>query len=558
MNRLRVLTLILVSAVAFASLASAEAPALPQIRHDGDAFRLIVNGKPFLILGGEVGNSATSTAPALAQIWPAVQKLHVNTLLTPVYWELIEPTEGQFDFSSVDRLIAGARANNLHLIFLWFGAWKNSMSTYMPAWVKQDSARFPHARSSHDQPVEILSPLGKETLAADVAAYGALMKHLRETDADAQTVLMVQIENEIGFIGDAREHDALADAAWGQAVPEALVARLRQRDGVEPELLALWDKHGARTSGTWAELFGDEPAGEEVFMAWNYARFIEALAARGKAEYALPTFVNCALNRPGWRPGQYPSAGPLPHLIDVWKAAAPSLDMLCPDVYFFDFPKWTARYRRPDNALFIPETFRSARGPANAMMAIAGQQAIGFSPFAIDDISGADADRLSETYSALRQLTPLLTGQTASVAVQPLSPKVNYDGTMDGTPQVVTVGPYRLSVAFEGAASATTSQRSIGGDPSIRGSALPRTGGMICFTAPDSYTVVGTGLDITHTASDGQDAVGLLEVEQWRPDDAGVWSPYRRLNGDQTGQGRSVRLDGGRIEMLTVKLYRFH
>jgi len=58
-------------------------------------------------------------------------------------------------------------------------------------------------------------------------------------------------------------------------------------------------------------------------MAWHYARYADALAVAGKAAYSPPMYVNAALNRMGKAPGEYPSGGPLPHLLDVWKAGAP-------------------------------------------------------------------------------------------------------------------------------------------------------------------------------------------------------------------------------------------
>ncbi len=120
-----------------------------------------------------------------------------------------------------------------------------------------------------------------------------------------------------------------------QPVPAALTAYLTQhRATLVPGLKQLWEEHGAKTSGSWTDLFGEGDAGEEVFTAWYYARFADQLAAAGKGAYAMPMYVNVALNRPGRLPGEYPSGGPLPHLIDVWKAGAPTLDFLAPDIYF--------------------------------------------------------------------------------------------------------------------------------------------------------------------------------------------------------------------------------
>ncbi|HEY1923318.1 MAG TPA: DUF5597 domain-containing protein [Tepidisphaeraceae bacterium] len=509
-------------------------PALPHLQTNSDlTTHLIVDDKPFVMLGGELGNSTASSMDSLASVWPTVRQLHLNTVVSPVYWELMEPQEGRFDFTLVDQLIEDARRNDIRLVLLWFGVWKNSMSTYVPAWVKQDGRRFPHAFDANGRPVEILSAFSSDTLAADVSAYTALLRHLREIDGSRHTVLMVQIENEIGFLGAAREHGPAADAAFAGAVPDALLHRLK------------------RSGGTWSEVFGSDAAGEEIFMAWHYARYVEALAAAGKAVYPLPVYVNAALNRPGRRPGEYPSAGPLPHLLDVWRAAAPSVDLLCPDVYFFDFADWTEKYVGPGHPLFVPEAMRSSRAAANAMYAIGQQRAIGFSPFNVEAIDDPANNLLGQAYSAMRFLMPKLLAP-GSITFG-LSPRVRADGTMDPTPQTIHVGDYTLSVKFDGVAAANTPLVSFGGDPAIRGDTLPPSGGLIVFDGPDTYIVIGTGMRITHTHASG-DQVGLLDVQEWTQQGDG-WAPQRWLNGDQTNQGREVLLYG--FGMQRVRLYRY-
>src|SRR4051812_9284289 len=145
----------------------------------------------------------------------------LNSVLAPVSWELIEPAEGRMDFSSVDALIEDARANNMHLVLLWFGTWKNSMSSYAPAWVKRDIARFPRVHGPDGAAMEMLSAFDPHVLAADARAFAALMARLRETDGARHTVLMVQVENEMGMIPSAREHGAAADTAFAGPVPRA-------------------------------------------------------------------------------------------------------------------------------------------------------------------------------------------------------------------------------------------------------------------------------------------------------------------------------------------------
>src|SRR5882672_5433395 len=372
----------------FAACAAAAGPA--QLEKHGTTRQLIVDGQPFLILGGELGNSSASSADYMRPHWPRLQAMHLNTVLAPVYWELIEPAEGKFDWTSVDALLRDARAHDLKLVVLWFGAWKNSMSTYVPSWIKRDAQRFPRAQLADGASVEILSAFAPATRDADVRAFAALLEHLKQTDA-ANTVLMVQVENEIGMLPIARERGTAADKAFAERAPVELTRAL------------------GKSAGTWVQVFGDGDAGAETFTAWNYARFVETLVKAGKARYPLPMYVNAALNRPDKKPGEYPSGGPLPHLIDVWKAGAPSLDFLAPDIYFPNFAQLAARYERPDNTLFIPEANNAtnAQGPANAFYAFGELDSLGFSPFSIESLGDAP-NALSRAYEVLAQLTPLI------------------------------------------------------------------------------------------------------------------------------------------------------
>jgi beta-galactosidase GanA len=241
-----------VGALLLAATATAADPSMPHLRRQGTAIQLVVDGKPFLVRGGELGNSTASNPVFLEPFWPKFAELNMNTVLAPVYWELVEPEEGRFDFSTLDRLVADARRNGMRLVLLWFGSWKNSMSCYAPAWVKRDLQRFPRAADLDGTPQEILSPFSAENRDADARAFAALQGHLRRTDEASRTVLMVQVENEIGMIPTARDHSAEADRAFASTVPAELMAALvARREELAPELRALWLAAGGKASGTW-------------------------------------------------------------------------------------------------------------------------------------------------------------------------------------------------------------------------------------------------------------------------------------------------------------------
>lgn len=520
----------------------------PRLVKKGDATQLVVNGKPMLMIAGELSNSAASSADYMAPHWARLRAMHLNTVLAPVSWELIEPVEGRYDWSSVDTMLKAARANDLKLVILWFGAWKNSMSTYVPSWVKRDQARFPRAELPNGQGVEILSTFGADTLRADQRALAALMAHLKAVDDRDNTVVMLQVENEIGMLPVARDYSAPANAAFRQPVPPELVNYLvAHRDTLVPEMKAMWTERGARTAGSWEELFGPGDAAAEVFAAWHYAGFADGLAAAGKAAYPMPMYVNVALNRPGRIPGEYPSGGPLPHLIDVWKAGAPSLDFLAPDIYFPNFTQIVDRYKRPDNPLFIPEAHNADNPivPANAFYAIGEHDALGFGPFSIDSIDEAPG-ALKDAYAVLDQLRPMILDAQGTGRMAGFKPRQRYDETVDYEPQVRDIGGYRFTIAYADIQRPTMTPDTAG------------YGGLIIQTGEDEYLVAGQGITVTFKPiGDGPGLAGIDRAHEGVFDAAGNWKPGRLLNGDQTHQGRHIRLPAGAWGIQRVRLYRY-
>ena len=524
---------------------------IPHLQKKGTATQLIVDGKPFLMLGGELGNSTSSSIEYMAETWPVLETLNLNTVLAPVYWELVEREEGKFDFSLVEDLILNARRRNIHLVLLWFGSWKNSMSCYAPGWVKNDSERFPRARDKNDKPVEILSPFIKANQDADKKAFAELMKFIKNMDGENHTVIMVQVENEIGMLFSARDYHPEAVKAFNSPVPNELTGYLeKNRNQLMPEFRSVWENAGAKTGGTWKEIFGDAVAAEEIFMAWQFGKYVEDITAAGKAVYNLPMYVNAALNRPGWQPGQYPGAGPLPHLMDVWRAAAPSIDFLAPDIYFADFKKWCKLYDRGGNPLFLPEvryesfsgaeSYEPAPGP-KAFYAFGNHDALGFSPFHIESTSSLVNESMTGSYEILKQLSPLILEHQGT-------------GTMKGflfdkkhQTDTIQLGGYRILAKHD---------YTLGWSPDAINEVWPITGALIICTGEGEYFVAGKGIILNFPAVDSRTMAGIETIDEGTFEN-GHWKPKRRLNGDQTHQGRHLRITNDGYGIQYLKLYKY-
>ena len=510
----------------------------PRIARSASGGQLIVAGKPYLILGGELGNSSAGTAAQADSILPRLAQMHVNTVLMPVAWEQMEPAEGAFDFSILDHWVAVAREQHLHLVPLWFGSWKNGVSSYAPAWVKQDSKRFPRAESAEGEELEILSTLGVETRNADGRAFAALMRHLRETDQNQQTVLMVQVENEVGYLGRGRDRSPEANRLFEGQAPSDLLQKLQsKRDSFSPELRAHFNAAGK----TWREVFDD--SADEVFMAWNYARYIEAVAEAGKREYPLPMYVNCQLPGPGERAGEYPSGGPHPYYLVIYRVSAPSLDFYSPDIYWPDFEYWIDRYRVAGNAVFVPEA-RMDTAPYNALYAYGGARAFGFSPFGIDSVRPSASETVSgpdiaSVYDVLSQMSDLLLKSQASGNIRAL---VLHRDSPRPT-RTVALGGYM----FEATLSRSWPARTLASDD----------GAMIIMEAgSDEFYVAGSGLSVSFARDPDADSklAGIASIEEVSRAN-GAWVTLRRLNGDQSNQGRQLQMDPHQMRIYRVKLY---
>jgi hypothetical protein len=521
-------------------LVAADAPRLE--RKDG-RFALVVDGKPFLILGAQINNSS-AWPNSLPRVWPALEAMHVNTVEAPVYWEQMEPEPGKFDFSNVDELLAGARQHHLRLVLLWFGTWKNGQAHYIPEWMKNDTKRYPRALSARGKVLPVLSASSASNLEADKHAFSALMRHLREADATQRTVIMVQVENESGSIGTVRDYSPAAQKEFAGAVPATLTSALRVGNG------------------NWSQVFG--PDADENFMAYSVAHYISEVARAGKAEYPLPMYCNVWIKYPVHAledrdravPGQeYPSGGPQQDNIDIWKAAAPVIDLLAPDFYSDDmrfYHEIIAAYHRDDNAFFIPETGMQNNFGRYFFLAL-GHGAIGFSPFGVDYTGWTISDEkipgwLSEDFALFEPIA----GQVA---------QLNFDGKLQTA--VEEKGSERQRLHF-GDVDAMVSfgfpQRDgemPPGNPDSHGRA------MVAQLGPLEYLVTGFDASVSFQLADNPASKAQnQQLEILRAEEGGYvkgsWQALRTWNGDQTDRGlnfKSARPEVVRIRLHTIELY---
>jgi len=515
---------------------------IPHLQKRGTTTQLIVDGKPFLALAGELNNDSATSLPYVNRLWPRLVHAKINTVLAGVSWNQIERREGKFDFSVLDGVIQGARNNNLRLALLWFASWKNGLSSYPPDWVKRDFNRFPRAQTRTGQTLELLTPLSDANRDADARAFRALMRHVREIDGRQHTVIMIQVENEVGMPADTRDRSPIANQAFAGPVPKELMDYLQQhKETLIPEFRQVWQASGSKTSGAWEEVFGRGIATDDIFMAWNYARYVGWVVEAGKAEYPLPMFVNAALIRsfsiadeakmahdPGTPARSFNSGGPMDDLMDVWRAGAPRLDILAPDAYG-NFAEYCARYTRSANPLFIPESLNGAVGAARVLYAFGRHDAIGFSAMGAVERSNTPDTDLIGSYDLLTQLTPLILEHQG-------------DGTMsavllgpDDPPQKVRVGNYTLEAAFMKPRVAPLTQPT---------PIPPNTFASAIFIAagPDAAYVAGSGVILTFSPNTpGPPLAGLATVEEGSFTN-GRWVPGRLLAGDSTEEGESIRL----------------
>ena len=543
----------------------------PCIAEKGNQKVLLVDGKPFIMLAGEVHNSDSSSPAYMEQIWKIAEKLGMNSLLLPVTWEMVEPVEGEFHFEVLDQLIDQAREYGMKIGLLWFGSFKNAECMYAPEWVKRDLERFHRGqivkgknkagrRVSPTLPVTIpyttISYLSENAMQADARTFGKMMQHVREYDEAYGTVITVQVENETGLLGNAREVSDEADAVFAGEVPQEFASYMRSHTEYMEEDVCAAVEAGAE-KGSWRDVFGT--AAEEIFSAYHVASFVEYVAKAGKDAYDLPMAVNCWLDKAADTPGDYPSGGPVARVHEVWDYCAPSIDVYCPDIYVPYFNKVCDRFvKSGTNPLYIPEAATHSYAAPRMVYTVGHYHAMCYSPFGFDDIGkpfsaaqgylfGMDVTDPAlktpqnfEEYAALgkilREAMPLLAERYGTTDLQAVCAEREAEKKKSlGLPE--DMNPMERMMA-EAAAATKMIFGDLGVSAGFGGMMRPRNDGalLVCRTKENEVYMIGEQCDIQLFSTDSEKTnLDILRLEEGTFEN-GVFVPGRRFNGDEAAQ----------------------
>jgi beta-galactosidase GanA len=509
-------------------------------KQDGH-FTWAVDGSPFLAYAGEIHNSSASNLSYMKEeVWPYISDMNLNTLLVPLYWEKIEEREGEYNFTLLEGIIRQAREHKKKIIFLWFGLWKNGLSSYVPHWVKTDTKRFVRVLNEYKKPMDVISPLCKNAIEADLRAFMTVMTRINEIDnidSDENTVIAMQIENEMGILGSDRDYSEEANKRFQSEIPDLL-------------------KELYKVDGNYTQAFGKDAP--EYFMAYHYATAIEQIAAAGKKIYPLPFFVNAWIEKYPWRPGGYPSGGPVAKFIPLWRKLVPSIDVLCPDVYISDFYSLCEAYSKEDNPLLIPEHRRDISQVSNVFYGVGNYNALLFSPFGVEDFqkdpetltgfcnpnvmktlaidseawdcSGVDKF-LSKSYEVLQSVQEVLWEQRRKNKVYSFIKKDEHEKGI-----VIETAEYDIKIVFE--KSSRTS---------------PKSAGIIIEKEANEFYLLGTSFTFSFLPKKNEKTqIGVLDYEEGNFVDA-QWNSTRTLNGDE----RYYMSIQGMPEIQRVMLYKY-
>lgn len=511
MMRLRLLILFVLLAVSCTN--STKPACLVENRYG--ALQMNVDGKPFLMLAGELHNSSASTVDYLEKIWPKIKSLNLNTVLIALAWEQFEPQEGSYDFTLIDAIIDGGSRYGVKVALVWFATWKNGDSSYVPSWVKSDRQRFFRVVDASGRELETVSPFCDAACDADARAFKTLAAHIRDYDKK-RVIIAYQPENEVGAFSDM-DYSRAGISALSSKVPSALMEYMKANvNSLRPELVTVWAYGGFRESGTWEEVFPDKAAAKHYCMTWQYATYVNKVATAARREYDLPTFCNAWLVQyPEEVPGKFPNGGPVSAVMDIWKAAAPAVDILSPDIYLPDFKAVAADYHRSDNPLLVPE---AAMKIENAYYTFGAEDGICFSPFGIED--GIGNYEFGDGYKVLAEMAPLILEYQGSRNISAVS------GSCGDADYVLDYDDFVIRISFNS----------------------PNAYGIIIRTSEDTYVVCGTGLVVKYESKFKEKTIQIENVLEGGYKD-GLWYTTRQMNGDETDHNKELRVFGRATEL---------
>ncbi|MBQ6679895.1 MAG: DUF5597 domain-containing protein [Lachnospiraceae bacterium] len=509
----------------------------PEIRNENGVFTFRLGGQPCLLLGGELHNSSASDPVYMEKrVLPALRRLRGNLILAPVYWEKLEPEEGVYDFTLVDVLVRMMRREGFKLGLLWFGTWKGPDSLFLPGWLKAELTDGDFQRDENGRLIRQISPFAERVLTADRKAYVQLMRHLREIDEEAQTVVLMQVENEPGTWFHRRDHSARAEAAFASPLPADAAAFY----GV---------------SGSWEALQEDA---DEAFMSYYVAKAVGGIAAAGKEVCPLPVFTNCVPNM-GFL---HVAGGPSAENAEAWKTFAPAVDVLTPNVYDPGFERIVSAYNRPDNPLMIPETGLD-KDLLSKLLFTVGTGGLMYSPFGIEELFPEPRDEyhfrlpgrrppiengeaLAEAYQILQLLYPEILGALKEKRIHTL---IQGPDEKAGTP----VPGFGGMLRFEGGSSRMeTLQRyvfrfDLGVDPVPE--TAPLAAAMVIEEGEDCFLFAGVNIAVSLSAADPDQTVFVEDYREYVLRD-GALTEGRTLNGDE----RNTITAGEQLTVLRFRL----
>lgn len=528
---------------------------------------LKVDGHPFFMRAGELHNSTCSDIGYLDGKWDDLVGMNLNTVIATASWELVEPMEGQFDFSHVDAIIHGAKQHNMKVVLIWFATFKNPFMTYAPSWVKGDNRRFPHAIAPDGRTLELPSLYDDNIIEADKKAYLALLRHLKETDAK-RTIIALQIGNEPGLNSPTRDSSEPANRAWKADIPACIIDYLvKNRQTLQPDIKAAWEKNGCKRKGNWEEVFGKSLTAndgtnpilyltEHLFTAYGSARYLEALSSAGKEVLDLPTFTNAtgSVNSRGRSMGNGCS---IPDFFDIYMAVAPSLDMLTPNSYGQNFDEICKAFAYNSNPLLIPECTMSAVRP---FYLIGEWNGLGYSPFGIDDHhAGTPAGKmLADTYSLIGKMKKMISANLNSNCMRGVFIYT------DKPVQEIEMGDYIITFKHETTDEiGETMLRILGGEKAYETFLKQKeevkpfeAAALIIQTGKNEFYIAGGGgINATFRMKENKQAhfCDFDYIYEGSINEEGNFIKGRLLNGDE--QAAFIREN--QIGILKVKLYHF-